>query len=97
VLEAARDKAGQPTGLVVGTRNIDKAFAQFAHDVGLSWVTPHICRHTWACLAAQAGMPMFHIARMLGDTLKTVEDNYAHLAPDHLRHVADWRFAGKAA
>lgn len=93
---APRDSAGQATGLVVGSRNIDRAFRDFAREVGLSWVTPHVCRHTWACLAAQAGMPMFHIARMLGDTLKTVEDNYAHLAPNHLRQVADWRFAPKA-
>ena len=77
---------------VIKLRNIDKGFRRFATDLGLSWVTPHVCRHTWACLAAQAGMPMFHIAKMLGDTLKTVEDNYAHLAPSHLRDVADWRF-----
>jgi len=95
--DAPKDRAGQAYGLVVGTRNIDREFSDFADDIGLPWVTPHVCRHTWACLAAQAGMPMFHIARMLGDTLATVEKNYAHLAPDHLTQVANWRFAGKAA
>lgn len=91
---APKDAKGQATGLVVGTNNIDRAFAEFAETVGMGWVTPHVCRHTWACLAAQGGMPMFHIAKMLGDTLKTTEDNYAHLAPSHLTNVADWRFQG---
>lgn len=77
---------------VIQLHSIDKAFRQFATQLGFGWVTPHICRHTWACLAAQAGMPMFHIATMLGDTLKTVEENYAHLAPSHLQQVANWRF-----
>jgi len=91
---APKDAKGQATGLVVGINNIDRAFSEFADAVGYGWVTPHVCRHTWACLAAQGGMPMLHIAKMLGDTLKTTEDNYAHLAPDHLTKVADWRFAG---
>jgi len=91
---APKDARGQAMGLVVGTHNIDRAFSEFADAVGFPWVTPHICRHTWACLAAQGGMPMFHIAKMLGDTLKTTEENYAHLAPHHLNQVADWRFSG---
>jgi integrase len=91
---APKDGRGKATGPVVGSSNIDRAFADFAATVGFEWVTPHICRHTWACLAAQAGMPMFHIAKMLGDTLKTVEENYAHLAPSHLINVADWRWQG---
>lgn len=93
LLEAFKQQGGQGRGLVVGTNNIDREFAKFAAMIGAGWVTPHICRHTWACLAAQAGMPMFHIAKMLGDTLKTVEENYAHLAPSHLANVADWRFS----
>jgi integrase len=48
-------------------------------------VTPHTFRHTWATWAAQRGVPLFEIAGMLGDTMKTVEKNYAHHHPDHLR------------
>lgn len=48
-------------------------------------VTPHTLRHTWATWAAQAGVPMFDIAGVLGDNLKTVIDTYAHHSPDHLR------------
>jgi len=90
--EAPKDAKGQAIGLVVGTHNIDRAFAEFADAVGFPWVTPHVCRHTWASLAVQGGMPLALVAKMLGDTLKTVEDNYSHLLPQHLSHVADWRF-----
>lgn len=48
-------------------------------------VTPHTFRHTWATWAAQRGVPLFEIAGMLGDSMKTVELNYAHHHPDHLR------------
>jgi integrase len=91
---APKDAKGQAMGLVVGTHNIDRAFAEFADTVGFGWVTPQVCRHTWASLAVQGGMHMALVAKMLGDTLKTTEDNYAHLAPSHLTNVADWRFQG---
>lgn len=54
-------------------------------------VTPHTLRHTCATLMAQAGVDMWEIAGMLGDTLATVERNYAHHHPDHLRGAANWR------
>jgi len=91
---APKDAKGEAMGLVVGTNNIDRAFSEFADAVGFGWVTPHVCRHTWASLAVQGGMPIAKVAKMLGDTLKTTEDNYAHLAPSHLTDVADWRFSG---
>lgn len=54
-------------------------------------VTPHTLRHTCATLMAQAGVSMWQIAGMLGDTLATVEKNYAHHHPDFLRDAANWR------
>ena len=54
-------------------------------------VTPHTLRHTWATLAAQAGVPLFEIAGVLGDTLATVVRVYAHHCPDHLRGAVNWR------
>lgn len=45
----------------------------------LSWVTPHVMRHTFASLLASAGVSLYKIARWLGDTLQTTERHYAHL------------------
>jgi integrase len=58
---------------------------------GFEDVTPHTLRHTWATLAAQAGVPLFEVAGVLGDTLATVVRVYAHHCPDHLRGAVNWR------
>ena len=54
-------------------------------------VSPHVLRHTWATLAARAGVPMFDIAGILGDTVQTVQRVYAHHSPDHLRGAVNFR------
>jgi integrase len=53
--------------------------------------TAHTFRHTWATLSAQRGVPLWKIAGVLGDTLATVERNYAHHCPDHLRDAVNAR------
>lgn len=54
-------------------------------------ITPHTLRHTWATHAARAGVPLFEIAGVLGDTLATVMRVYAHHCPDHLRGAVNFR------
>lgn len=54
-------------------------------------VTPHTLRHTWATHAARAGVPLFEIAGVLGDTLATVMRVYAHHCPEHLRGAVNFR------
>lgn len=52
--------------------------------------SPHVGRHTFASLLAQAGKDMFHIAQWLGDTLDVTTKHYAHLAPhDHSINLID--------
>ena len=53
-------------------------------------VTPHTLRHTWATLAARAGVSMFEIAGVLGDSLATVQKNYLHHSPEHLRSAVNF-------
>jgi integrase len=48
-------------------------------------VTFHTLRHTFASHAVMAGVDLYTVAQLLGDSLKTVEDTYAHLSPDHKR------------
>lgn len=56
-------------------------------------ISPHTLRHTWATLAARAGVPLFQVAGVLGDTLQTVMRVYAHHCPDHLRAAVNFREA----
>jgi integrase len=86
---------GRPVGRVIGYNGntMTRWFKQLAESVGLGWVTPHVCRHTWATLAAQDGISLFHIAKVMGDTVATVEKTYAKLTPHDLRDVINRRFA----
>jgi integrase len=48
-------------------------------------LTIHSGRHTFASWLAQDGVSLNIVAELLGDTMKTVEETYAHLVPDTLR------------
>jgi integrase len=52
--------------------------AKLAPSQDLSWITPHIMRHTFASLHASAGTSIYKIAKWLGDG---VQRHYAKLSP----------------
>ena len=45
---------------------------------------PHIIRHTRATHLLHAGVSLWDVAKLLGDTMATVEKVYGHHCPDHL-------------
>lgn len=57
-----------------------KPFRQHATACGFPSLTMHDMRHTFASLHAQAGTPLYKIARWLGDNPATVERHYADLS-----------------
>ena len=59
---------------------LDRVNAQ----LGIEGVTPHTFRHTWATNQIMAGKDIKKVAEFMGDTEKTVRENYEHLAPDYL-------------
>jgi integrase len=50
---------------------------------------PHDLRRTWATNAARRGVPLFHIAGMLGDSVAVVTKHYAKHHPDYLRGAVE--------
>lgn len=71
--------------------SITPAFTTARKRAGLgSDVTPHVLRHTFASWALQRGVPIWTVAQVLGDTVRTVEDVYGHLAADHLRDAVNF-------
>jgi integrase len=52
-------------------------------------ISPHVMRHTAATHMARRGVPLFLVAKILGDTIATVEKSYAKHAPDDLRAAVD--------
>lgn len=68
-----------------GDISISIAFRKAATRAKLSWLTPHILRHSGACLLAQKGVSIIDIAGIMGDTVTTVQKHYLKHSPEHLR------------
>ena len=63
----------------------------FTGKTQYSWVTPHVMRHTSATLMLRAGVPIWQVAGVLGDTVQTVQKVYGHHCPDHLVNAVNRR------
>lgn len=66
---------------------IRKSFDRFMEKHHFENVTAHVFRHTFATHLAQNGVSMVEIGQLLGDQLATVEKNYLHYSPEHLRNA----------
>ncbi|GGJ13951.1 tyrosine-type recombinase/integrase [Neoroseomonas lacus] len=70
-------------------KSVKTGFRAACKRAGLVGVTPHTLRHTAATWAAQARVPMWEIAGLLGHSdVRMVESVYGHHSPDHLREAA---------
>lgn len=94
---AYRERTGE---YVLGTpysiqHQFEALIARAIKEIGpkFQYLTIHDLRRTWATLAARAGVDLFQIAGVLGDTFATVERVYAHHSPDHLRTAINFRRA----
>ena len=67
--------------------SVYEAVKSFTNNLNIEGVHPHVFRHTWATHAVMRGVSLNKVAQFLGDRIKTVEDNYAHLQPDYLDDV----------
>lgn len=52
-------------------------------------VSPHVMRHTAATNMARRGVPLYLVAKVLGNSIQTVEKTYAKHCPDDLRGAVD--------
>ena len=70
----------------------ENAVAYAAEHYGLdpTGINRHTLRHTYGTWAAQSGVDMWKIAGVMGDTLATVERNYAKHHPDYLRDAVNF-------
>lgn len=83
---ARKDGSGQAIGPVLeGITDLRGGFGSFTRAIDMTWVTPHVLRHTWASLAAMNGVSLRDIGLIMGDSTATIEATYLHLTPGHLR------------
>lgn len=62
-------------------------FHIIAREAGFTDVSPHTLRHTRATHLLQDGRNPWAVAKLLGDTLKTVELRYGHSSAEYLMEV----------
>lgn len=92
LLPILRRAFAEKTGLFVlgETNDIRESFMSAGRRAGVrKEITPHVLRHSWATHAADRGVSAWTIAKMLGDTLATVEENYMHRSQVGLREALD--------
>ncbi len=92
-------KAGRPLServFVNGAGNpldewkVRKAHVRALKAVGLRHLRVHSLRATYASLLASAGVPIYHVAKLLGHSdVATTERHYAGLAPGVLREAPE--------
>ena len=94
-LEAILRKVKETSGLQVcrvlqrqGNQEREDRVPRRMPALALTKVTPHTLRHTAAAWMVQKGVPMAKVAKMLGDSEKTVERVYSHHAPEFLQDAA---------
>jgi len=73
------------------------AAAEALGNERLRELNPHALRHTAATHMARSGVELWELAGILGDSLETVQRNYLHHAPDHLRAAINHRTPGSRA
>lgn len=89
LLERARRENPFGEFVIDGGGEIGGAFDYWMEKFGYPWVTPHVLRHTWGTLAARAGVDLFSIAGVMGDSIVTVQKHYLHHCPEHLRQAVE--------
>jgi integrase len=66
-------------------RNLQKPWGRIRKAAGLTGVRIHDLRHSYASVAAAAGMSLPVIGKLLGHTKSTTTERYAHLSADPLK------------
>lgn len=71
------------------TRDLRHRLGKAAAAAGVEGVTPHVLRHTAATHMAKKGVPLFLVAKVLGNTMATVEKTYAKYAMEDLKKAVE--------
>jgi len=69
-------------------KSIKIAFRRLCKACGIK-ASPHVLRHTAATWLVMDNVPLAEVARLLGDSEKTVERVYGKHAPDYLRRAVN--------
>ena len=83
-LTAAEESGGGVVGIPTGFIDLDnwrrRDWRPALDAAGLDpALTPYAMRHTYASFALDAGVTIFELARLMGTSVKVIDDTYGHL------------------
>lgn len=70
------------------SKSVKKSFSRLCQDCGIK-ASAHVLRHTAATWLVMDGVPLAEVARLLGDSEKTVETVYGKHSPDYLKRAVN--------
>jgi integrase len=68
---------------------VAKAFIDAAEDVGLSDVSPHVLRHSFATWAVLKGANIYVVGKALGQSVASTTERYAKVRPKDIADLMD--------
>lgn len=89
VLEAAYAERGRDPFVIGEGGKVNEMIRRVAERAEVAGVTPHVLRHTAATRMARRGVPLWIIAKVLGNTVEQVEKVYAKHSPEMLQSAVD--------
>lgn len=87
IMKAAWDERLNDHWVLDNSKDVRGDLKRVFEAAGLQKVTPHALRHTAATHMAKRGVPLWQIAGVLGNSVKMVEQVYAHHCPTHLQEA----------
>lgn len=75
--------------VMITTTPINAPLKTLGKKLSIDGLTPHVLRHTWATHASMNGVALNEIARILGDSIVTVEKVYAKFQPGYLKNAIE--------
>ncbi len=69
--------------------NARKPWLRIRQKAELEDVRLHDLRHSFAALAIEAGIPLYHVGKLLGHKQSRTTERYAHLADDPIKAAAE--------
>lgn len=75
--------------VLIKPRSMRKLFMRLVREMRWRDVTPNTMRHTFISLAVKDGISFENTGQVAGNSVRTIERRYAHLAPDHQSRIMD--------
>ena len=78
-----------PSEYVLGDhpKNTDVDLTNLLMQHQIHYSSAHMFWHSWAMPRVKKGILIDKVAKFMGDTVKTVRENYEHLLPDYLTDI----------